>query len=146
MWNKGGSWDTPFNNKNDKIEVYLKNHYFGVLGVTEANISKENDSFEIKGYTVNILTALARIKCLQLYRCKHVTFKFMVTPLHQYHKLGSYVFAFGGNTAAPIQLPIFYSGDSSIMKLTATFLYLKVTQLYLYSYQHFIPDTAIFSE
>ena len=42
----------PFNNKKNEIETYLKKHNLGVLGVTEANISKENSSFEIEGYKV----------------------------------------------------------------------------------------------
>ena len=52
---------------------------------------------------------------------------------------------FGGNTAASIQLPIFYSGNTNIIKLTAMFLYLKVIQLYLYSYQYCILAKTIFN-
>ena len=53
MWNKGGAWNTKFDDKKDEI---------GVLGICEANIGAENDHFHIDGY-IWMQGGKARQKC-----------------------------------------------------------------------------------
>ena len=46
----GGAWYTQFSEKKSEIEAYLKEENIAVLGVCEANISKEMTIYDIPGY------------------------------------------------------------------------------------------------